>query len=73
MNAAMQWLTGKKTYIGAAAMAATSLVSFWYGKSDATTLFQMLSGALVVVGIGHKFDRQLQSVTDFLQQERSGQ
>jgi hypothetical protein len=67
----LNWLTGKKTYIGAAAMAATGVASFWYGKIDATTLAAMLSGALVTVGIGHKFDRQIQSVTDFLAQERT--
>ena len=67
---AVNWLTGKKTYFGAAAMAITALVSFHYGTIDATTLSAMLSGALVAVGIGHKFDRQIQSLADFLASQR---
>ena len=64
------WFTGKKTYFGAAALAVTGLVSFHYGTIDATTLSAMLSGSLVAVGIGHKFDRQIQGITDFLASQR---
>jgi hypothetical protein len=70
MKAAFDWLTGKKTYIGAAALAVTGLVSFHYGTIDATTLSAMLSGSLVAAGIGHKFDRQIQGITDFLASQR---
>jgi hypothetical protein len=66
----MKWLTGKKTYIGAAGLAVTGVVSFWFGAIDATTLSSMLSGSLIAVGLGHKLDRYLSGGVALLGQER---
>jgi hypothetical protein len=55
----MKWLTGKKTYIGAGIFAAAAVAAFWYGQIDGTQLTAALGIALSVVGLGHKFDRQI--------------
>ena len=55
----MNWLTGKKTYFGAAALALTAVGGFWFGSLDANTMTALLSAALITVGLGHKFDRYL--------------
>ena len=53
------WLTGKKTYIGAACIALAALAGFWAGVVDGTQLGEALGTALAIVGLGHKFDRQI--------------
>jgi hypothetical protein len=55
----MKWLTGKKTYIGAAVLALAAIVGFWYGAIDGVQLTQALGVAFAIVGLGHKADRQI--------------
>lgn len=55
----MKWFTGKKTYIGAAALAITLIAGFWYGTVDGTTLAAGLSTVMIVIGFGHKYDRYI--------------
>jgi hypothetical protein len=63
----LKWLTGKKTYIGAAGLAIAAIVGFWFGAIDATQLGEGLSVAFAIVGLGHKYDRLIADVVDALE------
>lgn len=56
------WLTGKKTYIGAGLMAASAIGGYWFGVFDFTTASTILSAATISVGLGHKGDRILEAL-----------
>jgi hypothetical protein len=56
------FLTGKKTYLAAIALAALGLAGFWFGELDLVQAEVLLSLALAIAGIGHKLDRQMQLV-----------
>jgi hypothetical protein len=56
------FLTGKKTYLAAVALAALGLAGFWFGEFDAAQAMVVISIALGLAGLGHKFDRQAQLV-----------
>lgn len=66
----LTWLTGKKTYIGAAALAITLIAGFWLGTIDATTLAAGLSTVLIIVGFGHKYDRYIAGLVAILQEAK---
>lgn len=61
MTRVWQWLEGKKTYIGASSLALIAIAGFWTGVIDGTQLGEGLSVALAIVGLGHKFDRQVEA------------
>ena len=67
----LKWLTGKKTYLGAAALAAITIASFWFGALDASQLGEALAIALAIVGLGHKFDRQKDALVEALEKAKA--
>jgi hypothetical protein len=58
----MSWLTGKKTYIGAAGLAIGAVAGFHFGVYPWETAVGMLSLALAAAGLGHKYDRCIEIV-----------
>jgi ketopantoate hydroxymethyltransferase len=62
----LKWLTGKKTYIGAVALALAAIAGFWFGAVDAEQLTALLSIAAIAVGLGHKGDRQVALLVEAL-------
>jgi hypothetical protein len=65
------WLTGKKTYIAAAALAAIAAAGFWFGAINGTQLGEALAVAAGLVGLGHKLDRQIAFAVAALEQART--
>jgi hypothetical protein len=63
----LKWLTGKKTYIGAAGLAIAAIAGFWFGAIDATQLGEALSVGFAIVGLGHKYDRLIADVVAALE------
>jgi hypothetical protein len=66
-----KWLQGKKTYFGAGLIAAAAIAGFWYGQIDATQLAAGLGMALATIGIGHKFDRQIATLVELLEEAKA--
>ena len=53
----MKWLEGKKTLIGAGALAAVGAAAYWQGYIDGVTCAELAAAALIVWGLGDKADR----------------
>jgi hypothetical protein len=51
------FLTGKKTYIGAAVLLLVAVAGLWYGQLDATGAGVIAGFALVALGLGHKAEK----------------
>lgn len=66
----MKWLTGKKTYIGAAGVAITAVVGFWLHTIDRTMATALLFAAFSQMGLGLKVDRYIEIAIGVLQQKR---
>ena len=61
------WMTGKKTYIAAAALALFAVAGFWFGAIGGTQLGEALAVALGIAGLGHKFDRQIELIVEAME------
>jgi hypothetical protein len=51
------FLQGKKTYIGAAALALIAILGWWFGAVSGTVASGMLAAAFGIAGLGAKGDR----------------
>jgi hypothetical protein len=63
----IQWLQGKKTYIGGAVLALPAIYLFMTGKMEAPQLLMVLGAALMVAGLGAKLQRFLPGIVQMLQ------
>jgi hypothetical protein len=70
MKALLNWFTGKKTYIAAAVLALLALAGLWDGWSSPAGATLILSLALGFAGLGHKYDRQMAMLVEFIEQNR---
>lgn len=60
MTKIWNWMTGKKTYLGAALLFAVAVWGAWYGELPSSdSPIWALIGAILTVGLGHKADRLL--------------
>jgi len=64
----MKWLEGKKTYLGAAALAAGAIAAFWFGEINGAQLTMVLGLALAAAGLGDKLQRYLPFVVSALEE-----
>jgi hypothetical protein len=62
--AARTWFLGKKTYIGAFALAATGVLGVATGKLSVTDGFGLVSAGFAVSGLAAKLDRHHGQVMD---------
>lgn len=60
----LNFLNGKKTYLGAVGLAAAALAGYHFGIYDGTTATAMCSAALVAAGLGHKADRFIEKALE---------
>jgi len=66
----LQFLTGKKTYLGAAGLAIAALAGFYFDVYAWETAVGMISLALVAVGLGHKYDRFIEKALLLLRAQK---
>src|SRR5262245_50584749 len=57
MQKIKEFLQGKKTYIGAAGLALTSILGWWFGALNGVLATGMLTAAFSIAGLGAKSDR----------------
>lgn len=55
----IRWLQGKKTYIGAAAIAVAATVLFFRGQVDTPTFSIALGASVAIAGLSAKLNRYL--------------
>jgi len=73
MQKIREFLQGKKTYIGAAALALVAILGWWYGVVNATVASGMLAAAFSVAGLGAKSQRTADAVLTVLAEVRDAQ
>jgi hypothetical protein len=63
----IQWLQGKKTYIGAGAIAIAAIVFFFLHQISAPTLSMALGAAVAISGLSAKLNRYLPDIVEALE------
>jgi hypothetical protein len=69
----IKWLQGKKTYIGALAIATAVTAGYFYGLVSATDLAVGLGVAVSVAGLSAKLNRYLPQVVSGIEEVKQGQ
>jgi hypothetical protein len=64
----MNFLQGKKTYIGAGLLALGALAGFFFGTFEAPQAIVILGAAASVAGLGAKFQRYAPAIVSGLQE-----
>lgn len=70
MNHIKQFLQGKKTYIGASALALVAILGWWSGAINGAVAGGMLAGAFAMAGLGAKSDRLAGATLEALDEAR---